>query len=206
MHPYHKIQCPYKRDDKTHKLVPGKWREPWMGALAGIKWLLTEKIDGMNIRVKFEGGQVHVAGRSDKANIHPELLEYIALRLPPKNLAMTFSEHADVCLYGEGFGAGIQKGGNYGPDKAFILFDVMVDNLWLEWDNVQDIADSLSIEAVPLFGYGTLYDAVDWVRGGILSHIASAVPAEGIVARPVVELQDRFGQRIILKIKHKDFA
>lgn len=29
--------------------------------------------------------------------------------------------------------------------------------------------------------------------------------AEGIVARPLVELRDRAGHRIITKLKHKDF-
>ena len=36
--------------------------------------------------------------------------------------------------------------------------------------------------------------------------IWGAFKAEGIVARPTVELRTRSGKRIITKIKHKDFG
>jgi hypothetical protein len=51
----------------------------------------------------------------------------------------------------------------------------------------------------------TLHDAVRMASAGFKSTWADFT-AEGIVARPAVELQTRSGQRIIAKIKHRDFA
>lgn len=45
---------------------------------------------------------------------------------------------------------------------------------------------------------------VDMVRRGFMSQWGEFI-AEGIVARPKVELQTKAGSRIITKVKYKDF-
>ena len=110
-----------------------------------------------------------------------------------------------MCLYGEGFGAKIQKGGgNYRKDQGFVLFDVVIDGIFLKREDVEDIANKLDIESVPIVGYGTLEDAVKTAKEGFCSNWGP-FKAEGIVARPSVELLDRRGYRVITKIKCKDF-
>ena len=54
-------------------------------------------------------------------------------------------------------------------------------------------------------GRGTLHEMVEQARKGIKSTWGDFA-AEGIVARPAVELKTRAGHRIITKIKSKDFA
>lgn len=108
-------------------------------------------------------------------------------------------------LYGEGYGAGIQKGGTYRPDKSFILFDVMVDGKWwLDRESTYDIAAKLGVDVVPYLGRMTLDQIVEHVRSPFYSKLGTAV-AEGIVARPIEPLFDRKGERIIIKLKTKDF-
>jgi hypothetical protein len=63
----------------------------------------------------------------------------------------------------------------------------------------------LSIEIVPIIGTGTLIDMVNMTRAGFNSRWGDFL-AEGIVARPKVELKTRDGKRIITKVKHRDFA
>ena len=111
-----------------------------------------------------------------------------------------------MTLYGEGYGARIQKGGgNYVPDGVdFILFDVRIMKLWLQRSNVEDIAAKLEIVTVPVVGKGTLFEATDIARNGFQSLIGTQ-SAEGLVMKPVVDLYDCRGHRIIAKIKHKDF-
>ena len=57
-----------------------------------------------------------------------------------------------VTLYGEGYGATIQKGGgNYISDGVnFALFDVLIDNWWLKDPDVYGIAAALEIQTVPI--------------------------------------------------------
>ena len=52
---------------------------------------------------------------------------------------------------------------------------------------------------------GKLEDGINWVKTKPKSKIGTA-NSEGLVARPLVELKDRTGNRIILKIKVRDFS
>ena len=78
--------------------------------------------------------------------------------------------------------------------------------MWLKREAVEAIAKSLGIECVPVVMTTTsLWDAIDFVRSGTLrSHWGDFQP-EGLVMRPMQELLDRRGNRIIAKIKAKDF-
>ena len=127
----------------------------------------------------------------------------------------TFTTPADRCacvlpyqitLYGEGFGERIQKVGHrYIPDGVgFVLFDVRVGDVWLKRGDVYEIADKLGIPRVPVVGVATLPEAAVLVRNGIRSAWGD-FEAEGVVARPMVELQTRFGRRVIGKLKTRDF-
>ena len=51
---------------------------------------------------------------------------------------------------------------------------------------------------------GKLQDGIEYVKTKPKSKIGTA-DSEGLVARPLHELKDRVGNRIIVKIKVKDF-
>jgi hypothetical protein len=109
------------------------------------------------------------------------------------------------CLYGEGYGPKINKAGrNYRQDQDFVLFDVRVGPWWLERPNIENVASKFGLWVVPIIGRGTLAEMIAYAEAGFNSTWGE-FPAEGIVARPAVELQNRDGSRIITKIKHRDF-
>lgn len=175
--------------------------------LAECKWTLTEKVDGTNIRVTFdEDGAATFHGRTDRASIPTHLFEALALMFKGKEdrVKETFCEPEKVILFGEGYGAGIQKGGSYRPTPGFVMFDVYIGS-WLERSNVLDIGYQLGIDVVPLIGILNLKEAVDLVSKGLNSRWGDFI-AEGVVARPQRELQNRLGERIITKIKWKDMC
>lgn len=208
MEKYHKIQTVFKRDPATkyRTLLEGQWALPEFEFLADLEWVFTEKVDGTNIRVDWDCTErVRFGGRTDNAQIPTFLLDRLQDLFPPAKFGLLYPE-TPMTLYGEGYGAKIQKGGgNYIPDgQDFILFDVMIGSNYLERENVEDIAAHLEIETVPIVGTGTLLDAVELTRHGFSSLVGSQT-AEGLVMRPKVELCNRMGHRIIAKIKHKDF-
>jgi len=210
---YHKIQTVWMRNPETKykTLIEGMWATPEFEYLKDNLWIWTEKVDGMNLRVMFEDGpsshEVCFGGRTDKAQIPASLYNRLQDLFPVDKLHMVFESPISVCLYGEGYGAKIQKGGgNYIPDGVdFILFDVKVGDYFLERENVEDIAQKLDIDVVPIVGEGTLLEAIKFVRSNPSSQIASTHEMEGLVMRPKVELLDRRGRRIIAKVKAKDF-
>lgn len=210
MKEYHKIQTLYLRDPATnHKtLLEGEFARPEFAYLARSPWVFTEKVDGTNIRVGWDGKLVAYGGRTDDAQVPSPLFAALLATFSADALAAVFGD-APATLYGEGYGPKIQKGGGrYRNDPGFILFDVVVGDTWLERHNVEDIAGKLGIPAVPVIGEGTVYDAVDRVRSGFMTAVAAdhTLPPEGIVFRPKVELFDRRGQRVISKLKAKDFT
>lgn len=205
---YHKIQTVFLRDPATKykTLLEGQWALPEFEYLASNDWVFTEKIDGTNIRVKWDvgSGQVRFDGKTDSAQIPSFLIAKLQDLFPVTKFASLYPE-TSMLLYGEGYGAKIQKGGVYIPDGVnFILFDVLIACYFLERHNVEDIADKLGIDVVPIVSWGTLFDAVGMVRDGFPSEVGHCI-AEGLVMRPETELLSRRGKRIIAKVKYKDF-
>lgn len=209
MKEYHKIETLYERAmDGSKKLIVGQWRNPTVEFLKDNLWQFTEKIDGTNIRVHWDGHKVTFGGRTDRAQIPAKLVAFLNDTFGGDENEQLFEQkfgETAVTLYGEGYGPGIQKGGLYREDVSFILFDVQVGDIWLTRESVGDIAAALGIDVVPFLGIGTLQDAVNIVRQCPRSCIGMA-HMEGIVARPVVEVLDRMGRRVIVKIKVRDFG
>lgn len=209
MSEYHKIQSIFKRDmtSKRKTLIEGDWTTPEFEYLASNVWTFTEKVDGTNIRVIFKDGQIKFGGRTEDAQIPAQLVARLNERFLPlaAKLGDVFADGPAV-LYGEGYGAKIQKvGANYRADQDFVLFDVRVGMWWLQRTDVHDVAQRLGLDVVPVIGEGTLHDAVALAKRGIRSTWGD-FEAEGIVARPKTELMTRGGQRLVAKIKCRDFV
>lgn len=210
MKTYTKIQTVFKRDMANKgRIIEGQYSLPEIEYLKNNLWIWTEKVDGTNIRIEWiRGIGRKFGGRTDNAQIPAFLYERLEELFPMELLDSVFQKETDqLCLYGEGYGARIQKGGgNYKSDGVdFVLFDVLVDDWWLKREAVEEVSESLKIDAVPILGQGTLQEAVEFTRCGFVSNWGSFV-AEGLVMKPSVELQTRSGHRIITKIKHKDFS
>ena len=208
MKEYEKIETIFVRDEKTKKLNENIYRNETIEFLKDIEWEFTEKIDGTNIRIIWDGHKVSYFGRTDKAQIPTQLMNKL-IELFGGNINEEMFEQkfgaTPVMLIGEGYGAKIQKGGgDYRQDNNFILFDVCINNKYLSRDNVNDIANYFGIESVPVIFSGNLQKGIDFVKTKPNSTIGTA-KMEGLVARPKVELYDKNGNRLIVKIKVCDF-
>lgn len=214
MREYPKIESLFDRDEKF-KVVVGKWRLPEFEYLQSNQWLFTEKVDGTNVRVHWDGEKVRFGGRTDNAQMPVFLLAKLQELFPAKAFLDSAHPEQEMILFGEGYGAKIQKGGgNYIPDGVdFILFDVLVPDVatgkewWLRRQDIEDVADAFGLNCVPIIARGTLAEAVELVRPGLQSRcsINANLAAEGLVLRPEVDIMTRSGHRIIAKIKTKDF-
>ena len=212
MKEYIKIETVYERDvNGTKKLIEGRFRDETVRYLKDCTWDWTEKIDGTNIGVVWDGHSVSFQGRTEKAQIQATLVnrlnEMFGGETNEELFEQTFGEK-NVILFGEGYGHKIQKAGDlYNPDNVdFILFDVYFPDkdLWLTRDNVERVAATFGIDCVPLIFEGDIDSAVRFVKSKPQSTIGGA-PMEGLVGRPMVELRDRQGKRVIVKVKVRDF-
>jgi hypothetical protein len=208
MKEYNKIYSPFVRDEVTNRLKKGEWSRPEFDYLKEKTWYGTEKIDGTNIRIMWTGESVVIGGKTDNAQLPVDLVKNLQDQFMTIQQRQKFAEKfstKQVCFYGEGYGAGIQKGGGYRQDKGFILFDVMIDGCWLNHGNVLGIAESFGMVVVPTVVEGTLEELIAYVEAKPKSTFGD-FEMEGIVARPVFVLLNSRGERLITKIKVKDFS
>ena len=216
---YQKIQTLFKRDERNI-IIPDQFTYPEFDVLKDLKWECTEKIDGTNIRIELEssgnpedGIIMSFKGRTDKAVIPEHLLTKLNWLFDRERLMEVLNitdetQDCNITLYGEGYGAKIQKGGNYiSNDVNFILFDVKIGKWWLDRESIKDIANKLGINVVPLMGYMTIPEAIEYVKKGFKSTIAENkdYDAEGLVLKTPCGLLKRDGERLITKIKTVDF-
>lgn len=206
---YHKIETLYERDTEgSKKLIQGVFRNEAVEFLQDMPWQFTEKIDGTNIRIMWDGHKITYGGRTERANIPAHLMNKLIELFGNEETEQLFEQifgEKEVIFFGEGYGAKIQSGGLYRPDVSFILFDVMINGNYQSREMVETAAKQFNLEVVPIILEGTLDDGVAFVKTKPASTIGTA-PMEGLVGRPKVELQDRCGNRLIVKIKVKDFT
>ena len=180
---------------------------------------------------------VDFKGKTDNANIPKNLVKYMNDNFPEDKVlnALGLKKYMDrndwvekgwivskedpkpdyekipkrYTLYGEGYGAGIQKcGGRYIRNGvSFIGFDVKVDDLYLFRENMVDIFNKLNCPTTFYHGQMTIDEAVQIVRNGFIDEIAEdrTFLAEGLVLSSPIGLKNRRGERLVVKIKYCDF-
>lgn len=205
---YQKIPSPFLRHTDgplRNRLIDGSWATPELEALANTEWIWTEKVDGTNIRIHWDGHRATYGGRTANAQIPAKLIQCLDTLVTEELFEQQFGETV-ATLYGEGYGAGIQSGGHYRADMGFVLFDVRVGDVWLLRDNVAAVADGMGIDIVPVVAHGPISGAIDLVRSGAVTSKWPGARVEGLVGTTATGLLDRQGRRLIVKVKAKDFA
>jgi ATP-dependent RNA circularization protein (DNA/RNA ligase family) len=208
-----KIETLFDRDMAGNRKVDvSKVRLPEF--LLVKEWIATEKVDGTNVRViRNEDGTITYQGRTDNAQMHTSLVQYLRDNLTAEKINAQFKDQGEVILFGEGYGPKIQAcGGSYRKDVSFRLFDVRVGHWWLTQEAVSEIALALGVKRVPILGIiRELPKSADALRAIIGKSIVAGEDggdgciAEGIVCRTEPLLLMRNGQRLMWKLKHRDF-
>ena len=202
---YPKIETLFKRDEQFN--LTNEIRCPEFENIN--RWLITEKINGTNIRVEFDKDGISIKGRTETSQIPLFLLETISNMFHIEKFVKVFDGAKEVCLFGEGYGAKIQKGGgNYNKGNSFRLITVWIDGWWLEWESIQEVARELGIKTVPSLGVMSLNQAIDYVTGVNFASVVAEeetgkyILAEGIVARsyPLMLFRNRLPIQWKLKI------
>lgn len=213
---YHKINSLYKRDEKG-KIIEGNFVNETFKELydSNYRFEYTEKVDGTNIRVivtkEDSAFKVEFRGRTDKAVIPNHLLSKLESIFSDVdwNKPFDWERCSEVILYGEGFGHKIQNCGNHyrAEDVDFVLFDVMIDGTFMDRKWVTCTALYLGVHRVAVLGWAPLREIEEFVKSKPCSKLAENpnFPMEGVVCRPIGDIKDRAGNRIIVKIKHKDY-
>jgi len=210
MKEYHKIESLFERDmEGTRKLIHGKFRNPLVEYLKDNTWIFTEKVDGTNIRILWDGHKVSFGKRTNNTSIPVHLLNYLTDKFISREAEELFEQkfgENEVMFYGEGFGEKIQKGGGDYGEVSLALFDIEIGGVYLERENIEELARAFGINCVPVVLMGTIQDGIDFIKSKPKSVIAKKERlSEGIVGVPAQRIKDARGNRVVVKIKVEDF-
>lgn len=215
---YPKTENLYARDPDTMRLITRhRSEEPSLIA----RWFVTEKIDGTNMRLLYDPstGEVEVRGRSDRANIARDLEATMLEMCPVDALERVFGEFVGsrdgtVTIFGEGYGAGIQGGGDYSPTKTFAAFDIMYHwpdgkDSWCNPSTSWELFAQLGVSTVPTIPPSGTGVGLDNLRSHVheLMNSGSRIgggASEGVVARTDPYLFGQNGSRVMFKLKCAD--
>lgn len=203
---YPKIQTLFKRDEKNKFIIiEGEYSKEEFETID--RWEVTEKVDGTNIRVMWDGEKITFRGRTDNTQVPTFLLTRLKELFTIPVMKSVFSESRDVVLFGEGYGQRIQKvGEKYRKDNDFIVFDIVIDGWWLERDSVIDIAQKLNVTSVPVIGIMTKKEIIDLVKSKPKSNISKEeLISEGVVVRSYPLMLFRDKSPIMFKLKVVDY-
>lgn len=117
----------------------------------------------------------------------------------------------EIIINGEAYGGkcqGMSK--TYGKDLKFVVFDVRFNGNWLSVPRAEQVATMLKLEFVHYVKISTKLEDLDRERDAdsiqaIRNGMGEGHKREGIVLRPLEELVDEFGNRMIAKYKRAEF-
>lgn len=174
--------------------------------------VFTEKIDGTNMGIRIDDSKVtaiqkrtSICNREDKSDqFYFELGDKITRIIEDKSI----EELSNVIIYGELCGVKIQKGGNYFPERHFIIFDIFdtVSNKFFTWDALKYFCELLQLEIVPEIEYNRETLNVDYIKDFLCNQMSvynDKFGAEGIVIR--YKKDTSYIKRWMAKIRRKDF-
>ena len=209
MKEYPKINNIFEFDEKYRKITG---LNNTYQVLKNIEWVGTEKIDGTNVRIYWDGHDIQIAGRTDKTQLPQHLMNYLSSVFLTQEMEYVFEQmfgDKETYLFGEGYGFKIQANGDKyfenRKDVGFILFDVNINGFDLTRENVNDIAQRLGLESVPIVFKGTIDEAIEFVKKHHMSTLGDKLhEMEGLVLQPIIQLYDNHHKMIKCKCKYRD--
>jgi len=164
-----------------------------------------EKLHGTSATVAWRGDHVWLSSGGESATRFAALFD-------TESLATVFRDlgHAEVTVYGEAYGGKQQQQAwRYGTALKFAAFDVQCDGRWLDVPSADSMARRLGLEFVHYAIVDATVESLDAERDAPSEQaerngIAGPQPREGVVLRPLIEVVDSYGERVIAKHKRDD--
>ena len=165
-----------------------------------------EKIHGTSAHIRFKDGQISFFSGGEKHESFKSLFNEEFLKIALDSFGI-----AEIIINGEAYGGkcqGMSK--TYGKELKFIVFDVRFNGQWLPVPAAEQVAKMLKLEFVHYVKITTKLSEIDRERDAdsvqaIRNGMGEGHKREGVVLRPLEELVDDRGNRLIVKHKRAEF-
>lgn len=224
-----------RTDSNSKFVTEGEWSCPEFKLLKDIDWSWTFKCDGTNVSLQWRGDKMvldNIKGHTDKSQFNQRSKDYFEKTFCTSEAETVFEDlygEQNVNIVLEFCSKDMNQ--SYGhPDGFCYVLDVQNADTGKFWDReaVETFAERFSLDYAREMLVGSIDEAVQWVkiatatwnssnykiageatsRKGTVYKVENpygSYPIEGLVGRPLCELFDANGSRIITKVKCKDF-
>jgi len=166
-----------------------------------------EKVHGTSARIVWKNNEIQFISGGMSYNIFLNIFNIEHL----KTVFSTDFNDIKVIVYGEAYG-GKEQGMShtYGKEPAFIVFEVQINDTWLNVPDAENVVHKLGLEFVPYNKVSTDLEILNRERDlpsrvAKLRGILEDKISEGIVCKPLEEYTDNKGKRVIVKHKRNEF-
>ena len=179
--------------------------------------IISEKIHGKNMKViipeNAKSTDDIIIGSREHTENHPAfglrseastLKKLIDLK---KLLEYFKKENKKVTIFGELYGLGLQKEIKYRKDKGFIVFDILKENDFIDYEDLKSICTNTGLESVPILYKGKpdkdTFDKFINIDSALAKSHDAELKAitEGIVIRPNPLKKNQHDELVICKYK-----
>lgn len=215
---YQKIFPPFARlttGITRNTLDRTAWASREFELLADVPgWTFTEKIDGTNVAVIWDGHRPKIVTRDGhpltaQASLTVDTRETLAKIFAEEILESVFGDKpARIYLEVYGHGVGVHPWLTRRlPDQRIAVLDACINGFWLARGTLTTLANgTFELECAPLRAdVQTLTRAVAVVTAGMPSALGEFT-AEGLVGVAPLGLFNRKGERILVKVKTEDLC
>jgi len=166
----------------------------------------SEKIHGTSAHISWNNEKLNFFSGGTSHETFIKIFDHEYLQTKFKEL-----DHPKIVIHGEAYGGKCQgMKETYGIENRFVVFEVCIDNLWLDVPKAKSIAKFLGLDFVPYIKCNTDIKTLDALRDkpsdqSVKCGITEPRKREGIVLRPLIEVTKNNGARIIAKHKALEF-
>ncbi len=179
----------------------------------GVEFFLTEKLDGTSFTAFVREGEFGVCSRNMLLDTTDELSTLVRvakqLKLEERLRALGATRGFEVAIQGELIGPGVQQNKYALKELALRVFNVFNVSAYRFLDHADTVAAvaEMGLEAVPQLGALTLRHGVDELvaMSEGMSALNAKAQREGIVLRPLREVEDDFLGRLSFKAINPKF-
>lgn len=166
-----------------------------------------EKIHGTSAHISWKNGQVKFFSGGASHESFVKLFDEQKLKDRFVELGKD-----EVVIFGEAYGGKLQgMSKTYGKELKFVVFDVKIDEFWLNVPNAEQVSQIFGLEFVHYNRVSTDVAVLDAERDAPSvqakrNGVEGEPMREGVVLRPLLELRRNDGSRIISKHKRPEFS
>lgn len=166
-----------------------------------------EKIHGTSAHIRYKYNELNYFSGGEKHEKFVSIFDVDKL----KAKFFELFDDTNITIYGEAYGGKCQgMSETYGKELKFVVFDVKIDDSWLDVPSAEDVASKLGLEFVDYEKVDTDLEELNKERDkdsvqAIRNNCGEGKLREGVVLRPLMEFTKNNGSRIIVKHKRDEF-